>query len=213
MAKDINKDSNVPKEVSKLDNNRNIVSDLKGNTPHPIQSNPKPFDDQSKNNGEKETDPIHHGYVADENDALKTRVKKVAFLDNFNRFVTPAHTCQAIGIAIPTFYLWLHNDQAFADAYQIVERHLTDRLVRIATSRAIRGSDNLLMFMLKARDPRYREKLQAEFDPKQVEALVRDIVTSLRKSVPNNCPHCKKDLKLSEKVEQMLVDLTRGAKF
>lgn len=169
----------------------------------------KPFKPES-DSAEKELSAIQHGYSINSERPVRSEIKKLAFLDAYNRFITPAHTCQAIGVSLNTFYLWLNSDPKFSQAFQIVERHLTDRLVRVAAARAIKGSDNLLMFMLKARDPRFREKLQAELDPKQVDALVRDIVGSLRKNIPNTCPHCKKGLNLSEKVEEMLADLSKG---
>lgn len=155
--------------------------------------------------------PIPHGFVMNPNaHSARFERKKVAFLENLYDALTPEHTCQAIGVSLRTFYDWLKNDKNFNDAYVRVDRHLTARLARQALSRGIRGSDNLLMFMLKSRDARYRDKVQAEVDPKQLEQIVSTFVNALRKNVPNTCPHCKSDLKLDGKVREMLVGLSKG---
>lgn len=174
-----------------------------------VNPNVKPFKAGTDTAAAEET-PVQHGFEPDPNKPIRYEIKKKAFLDAYNKFITPAHTCQALMIPLPTFYGWLDRDPEFNRAFQFVERHLTDRMIRVAAARAIRGSDNLLMFMLRARDNRFHQKLQAEVDPQQIEAIVRDIVDSLRKTVPNSCPHCKKELRLSEKVEEMLIELSKG---
>lgn len=164
------------------------------------------------NDTPKESDkPVEHGFTPDPNARLqRIEKKKLAFLDNYNTFITPAHTAQAVGISVRTFYQWCKDDVRFASAYEAVDRHLTDRMIRIATSRAFRGSDNLLMFMLKSRDGRFRDKINAEINQADIERIVSTLVSSLRKSIPDTCPHCKSALNLSAKVESMLLALSKG---
>lgn len=162
--------------------------------------------------GEKKIEHIvvAHQFVPDPEGKPMSETRKLAFLDYFNDFLTPAHTCAAVGISLRSFYDWLEKDKLFKKAFFVVDRHLTDRLVGMATARALRGSDNLMMFMLKARDPHYRDKIQAELDPKVGEKMAKDIVNALRRSVPESCPHCKMNLGLSQKVADMLKNLGKG---
>lgn len=160
---------------------------------------------------EKENEVVEHGFIPNPNARRQGQErKKLAFLDNYNKFVTPAHTAQAIGVSVRTFYDWCKDDANFNAAFQVVDKHLTDRLIRIALSRAFRGSDNLLMFMLKARDGRFREKIAAEINQADIERIVSTLVAALRKSIPDTCPHCKVNLNLSAKVENMLASLSKG---
>lgn len=168
--------------------------------------------DSQESDKQKESDnPIEHGFEPDPNARLKRiEYKKLAFLNNYNKLITPAHTAQAVGISVRTFYQWCKDDARFMAAFETVDRHLTDRMIRIATSRAFRGSDNLLMFMLKARDGRFRDKINAEINQADIERIVSTLVSALRKSIPDTCPHCKANLNLSAKVEQMLTALSKG---
>jgi len=162
--------------------------------------------------GEKKAEHIvvQHGFIPNNEGRPMSESHKLAFLDYFNDFLTPSHTCQAIDISLRVFYDWLDKDPAFKKAFHIVNRFLIDRYARMATSRAFRGSDNLLMFMLKANDPMYRDKVQAELDPKMIEAMAKNIVNALRRSISDTCPHCKTNLGLSGKVEVMLKNLGKG---
>lgn len=154
---------------------------------------------------------IEHGFVPDLSSKHRAREKrKLAFLDCYYDQMTISHAAAAIGISGRIVYEWQADDRKFARAFDICWQAVTDRLKRVGMSRAIRGSDNLLMFMLKAHDPSYRERIQAELDPKMIDNLVNTLVDSLRKVVPNNCPHCKMNLGLTEKVARMLSNLSQG---
>lgn len=163
-----------------------------------------------KDEKKKEHIVVLHEFVPNPDGKIMSESRKLAFLDYFNDFLTPSHTAQAIGVSLRTFYDWLEGDPKFKKAFHIVNRHLIDRYAKMATARAFRGSDNLLMFMLKANDPMYRDKVQAELDPKMIEAMAKNIVNALRRSVPDMCPHCKTNLGLSQKVESMLKNLGKG---
>lgn len=155
--------------------------------------------------------PVAHGFVPNP-DASQPRSenRKLTFLDNYCTQWTITHTCLASRVGRKTFYEWMKNDASFAAAFEIVDASVTDRFKRVAMRRADRGSDNLLMFMLKYRDPGFRDRVQAEIDPKQIEQIVNTLVDALRKFIPDNCPHCKNNLNLTNKVANMLEGLSNG---
>ncbi len=61
--------------------------------------------------------------------------------------------CDAAGISRATFFRWRSEDQSFADAVRDADDGLTDRLVACLHSRALSGSDRLLLAALRARLP------------------------------------------------------------
>lgn len=67
--------------------------------------------------------------------------------------------CQSEKIARSTYYDWREQDDAFARAADEALDEGTDFLEDKARERAVKESDTLLIFLLKARRPdKYREK-------------------------------------------------------
>lgn len=197
--------------MEQKENKQDLKDNAKLAKPLPDEKIVIAHDSQESEKQKESEKPIEHGFVPDPKNRLqRIEKKKLAFLDHYNTFITPAHTAQAVGISVRTFYQWCKDDARFLSAFETVDRHLTDRMIRIATSRAFRGSDNLLMFMLKSRDGRFRDKINAEINQADIERIVGTLVNALRKSIPDTCPHCKVNLNLSAKVEQMLTALSKG---
>jgi|ETNmetMinimDraft_4_1059912.scaffolds.fasta_scaffold09265_1 hypothetical protein len=66
--------------------------------------------------------------------------------------------CEIAGIDKKTAYNWRNSDEDFAAAWAEAIDKSTSLLEDEATRRAMDKSDNLLMFMLKSRDPKYRDR-------------------------------------------------------
>ena len=60
-------------------------------------------------------------------------------------------------INVSTAYAWIHADAEFRDALEIARQEAGEALIREARRRAMKSSDNLLMFLIKKFDPSYRD--------------------------------------------------------
>lgn len=102
---------------------------------------------------------------------------QAAFLQHFARYANVAAACRKVGISRAIVYQWQEHDEAFAIAYKQAELDAADVLRREAFRRAVVGweepvvsagkmvctvrkkSDAVLLAMLKARVPEYRDKV------------------------------------------------------
>lgn len=137
---------------------------------------------------------------------------KVPFLEAFRKSGTIYEAAGAVGINRDTVNDWRKSDPKFEADYSTANIDLTERLESTAFSRAMERSDQLLIFLLKARCPdMYRGESQREsIDPKEISALVDRFVTGLRLHIPSVCPGCKCDLKFHHKVEEYLAFLAKN---
>src|SRR4051812_1323438 len=86
-------------------------------------------------------------------DAVKARA-----LQAYRKAGTVMHACIAAGIGRRTWYDWLENDPTFAAAAMEASEGVTDELEKEAIRRAKKGSDTLIIFLLKSKRPeQYRE--------------------------------------------------------
>lgn len=110
----------------------------------------------------------------------RTRAAQDRFLDAFVETATVVHAAEVAGVGRRTHYDWLDSDDEYAARFAQAEEDATQRLEREARRRAVEGtrepvgfykgepggyvrrySDNLLMFLLKARRPAvYRERYE-----------------------------------------------------
>ncbi len=111
--------------------------------------------------------------------------KKKRFLAQYAATGIVSYSCKLAGIARNSFYEWLEKDPVFAERAKDAEKAATELLEKEALRRAVKGvehrkgvyhagkkigtekireySDTLLIFLLKARDPkRYRENRMLE---------------------------------------------------
>lgn len=114
-----------------------------------------------------------------------TQQKKKRLLEIYAKTGIVSYSCKLAGIGRKSFYEWLEKDPLFAEQAKEAEKAATERLEKEALRRAVEGvehkkgvyhagkkvgtekvrefSDVLLIFMLKARDPkRYRESRMLE---------------------------------------------------
>jgi len=112
--------------------------------------------------------------------AAQTAQQKKAFLAAFAAIGVVSAAARSAGADRRTVYKWLEHDEKFALAYRQAELDACDVLVQAAVKRAVQGvphetrqydrtgklidtsvetkySDSLLMFLIKKRDPSYRE--------------------------------------------------------
>ena len=92
-----------------------------------------------------------------------TRDWKTEFLKGFKATGSVAGGCDRAGVVRSTAYRARHRDEAFALKWADVDAEVTDRLEATALLLAMRGSERLIEFLLKARRPEmYREHHQVE---------------------------------------------------
>jgi hypothetical protein len=85
--------------------------------------------------------------------------RKKDFLATLASGATVKASAEAAGAPSSTIYLWRDSDPEFAAAWRhAYERDGRDALVEEARRRALAGSDILLIFLLKQRDPSFRDK-------------------------------------------------------
>ena len=86
---------------------------------------------------------------------------KLQFLQNFLVKRVVGKSCGAVGISRQTLYAWLDKDDKFRKAFEAVEESITEELEEAGFERAIKGSDDLTKFFLKARNrKKYGDKLE-----------------------------------------------------
>lgn len=86
--------------------------------------------------------------------------RKGLFLDALQKGGSVARAARAAGVCREQPYAWRRNDAAFAQAWAAAVEDGTDALEDLALEMAAKGSEKLVMFLLKARRPHlYRERL------------------------------------------------------
>lgn len=128
--------------------------------------------------------------MTDKNSA-RVRKKKDLFLEALARVGTVTHAAEAAGVSRSQLYRWREQDRAFAEDWEVALERSADVLEDEACRRALLGvetpvfhrgkvagtvqkySDNLLMFLLKARRPqRFRDHHSIEVHEKKYNPLV-----------------------------------------
>lgn len=85
------------------------------------------------------------------------------FLAHFLEIGTITGAAKATGVDRRTVQLARQRDEEFALKLADAEEQFTEKLERVAYTRAVDGSDRLVEFLLKARRPdRYRENVKIE---------------------------------------------------
>jgi hypothetical protein len=142
--------------------------------------------------------------------------KKKQFLEAFAKLKTIWAAAKSVNIDRQRVYNWRKTDPEFEAAYQVADCEATERLETVAHARAESGkSDQLLIFLLKARDPeKYKERIQHDLDPKVMDILVAQFTAVIKKNVADMCPHCNTNLGLTTKIAKDLeeLSLTMGAR-
>lgn len=88
-------------------------------------------------------------------------VLKKKFLDGIRSSLSVQQACINADINRRTIYHWKKNDPDFAEEWQEAYESGTDLLEDIAVQRAAERSDQLMIFMLRARRPeKYTERAQ-----------------------------------------------------
>ncbi len=159
---------------------------------------------------------------------------KDAWFIAFDRLGTISAACKAVRIGRTTFYDWKKADAEFAQRVAVADLDITDRLKGGALERAmtwqvheekevavVRGekietrkvwakepSDDLLKFLLKARDPdTYKERLEHKVDDSIIQRIISDFLAVTRKHAPPFCPHCKSPMTFAQEIARELMAL------
>jgi len=86
-----------------------------------------------------------------------TEQKKRVFLEIYRDAGTMREAAERADIYVGTAYDWIRHDTEFRDALEIARQEAGEALIREARKRAMKSSDNLLMFLIKKFDPSYRD--------------------------------------------------------
>jgi hypothetical protein len=160
--------------------------------------------------------------------------KKTMFLGELKRHGFVMRACQAVKIDRATVYRWLATDAKFAERFREIEDSITEICESAAMERGIQGvkrpvlhngkqvrdaqgnplfevdySDGLLISLLKARSPKYKDTIKHEFDEKSLLHAVNEIVSVINKNVPKFCPHCRTALAIAQTLAKDLFEASR----
>jgi AcrR family transcriptional regulator len=140
----------------------------------------------------------------------KSDANKKLFLEKYRECGTRLVACRAVNISRKSVYDWEKNDPEFAAAMREAEKEVVEILENTALQRATSGgSDQLLMFLLKALDGnKYSERIRHEFTSKTLESVVTEVLDAIRKNVPDFCPHCRTALDIAPAVAKDLMDMS-----
>lgn len=95
------------------------------------------------------------------NRTKRTKAKETIILDGLRSGMAVGTACARAGVGRTTVHEWRQADPAFAAEFEDAIEYGTDVLEDVAMQRAVRQSDQLLMFILKARRPeKYRERTE-----------------------------------------------------
>lgn len=86
-----------------------------------------------------------------------TEQKKKLFLEIYRDAGTMREAAERAGVNTSTPYAWIQADAEFREALEIARQDAGEALIREARKRAMKSSDNLLMFLIKKFDPSYRD--------------------------------------------------------
>lgn len=76
-------------------------------------------------------------------------VRKRAFLEAFGRVGNVTAAARMVGIDRQEHYRWMNDDDGYRERFQMAMGEAVDRLVSVARKRALKGSDTLMVFLLK----------------------------------------------------------------
>jgi transposase-like protein len=126
---------------------------------------------------------------------MDTIKKKELFLEAYKQCGTIVQACRETGIGRTTIYMWRNDDPEFLKALDVAEDEATESLIAEARRRAHDGvdkpiyykgskvdtvkefSDTLLMFLIKAKRPEYRDKNVTELQTPETGLNVKITVT------------------------------------
>ena len=136
---------------------------------------------------------------------------KEPFLEAFRELGFIHAAADRINVTTRTIYRWRESDENFRNKFHEAQQRNVERLERIAMARAMKKSDILMIFLLKALNPeKYKERYQHELDSKTIEILVTQFIGAVKKHAPDFCPHCKSHLGLPEKISKELESLSNS---
>ena len=146
---------------------------------------------------------------------------KKTFLEEYGKVGNIWYCAQKVGVDRRTILRWRKADKEFAKAVSAKHDDSTDFLKLTAYQRAISGtskaSDSLLMFLIKQRDPSFRERghlkegtasgaEQLAAIAKSLDGFVSMAVTILKKECPKVCPSCRTSLDIPERIGKALLE-------
>lgn len=160
--------------------------------------------------------------------------KKILFLKELRKHGFVIRASKTVGVARATVYKWLATDPKFADQFRESEDSITEICESAAMERGIQGvkrpvlhngrqvrdsqgnplfevnySDGLLIALLKARSPKYKDTIKHEFDEKSLLHAVNEIVSVINKNVPKFCPHCRTALAIAQTLAKDLFEASK----
>ena len=99
------------------------------------------------------------------NTSIKTQQLKKVFLDIYPEAFTITEACKKSGINRTTFYYWLDHDPQFVQDMEVAKKSAVDLLEAEARRRAVKGSDTLLIFLLKGAAPdKYKDRVEQKIN-------------------------------------------------
>lgn len=136
--------------------------------------------------------------------------KRKIFLQHYREQGTRLTACRLSGLSRSLVWMWERQIPSFAAAMREAEQEVTEKLEDSAIQRATSGqSDQLLMFLLKARDrSKYGERIRHDFAIKTLDAVVEEVLKAIQANVPEFCPHCRTNLNVTPAIAKELLAMS-----
>lgn len=157
-----------------------------------------------------QSDSVNVLYKPNPKDRTWKKTKKKLFIEYLPKYGTFSKTAQIINLDRGTIDVWRKDDEDFDRAIAMCDVLITENLERTAMYRAKNGSDNLLMFLLKARDKRFREKFVQDINSEAIDYMVSRFISVVEKHAPKVCPNCKTHMDLPNKIASELITMSQG---
>lgn len=136
--------------------------------------------------------------------------KRKLFIQHYKEQGTRRSACLLAGVGRDSIHKWEREIPEFAAAMRQAEHEMTEKLEDSAIQRATSGqSDQLLMFLLKARDrSKYGERIRHDFAIKTLDAVVEEVLKAIQANVPEFCPHCRTNLNVTPAIAKELLAMS-----
>jgi len=105
----------------------------------------------------------------------RTRRVRKQLLQLLQEGATVSQACAAVGISRRTFYRWLKDDPAFAEAVAVAETRLIAAAERTLLQAIEQGDTRAAMWVLERRTPEYRPPRFNPTPPEEEDIIVKFI--------------------------------------
>ena len=152
---------------------------------------------------------------------------KEPWLEAFKQTQSIGDACDRVAVSRSQITAWRREDPDFREKYFDAFIKGTEAIEKSAYYRAVVGvakpiyqggqkvgevrepSDTLAIFLLKARDKKYRNWYTRQVDNRFIQMIVEEFSKVIHKNVPALCPHCNNSLAMKPAIARDLQALSK----